>query len=154
MAFDNFCFLNFMDINIENFADINFTIVVTETLCFWHPVWSSKLWTFWNFFSEIYVSWSNCDTAFCIYKDIWKQSKTIIIVAVSINVITNYIFIIIPILYIMAELIELHELTLIAFPFPFDCKRSYGRTEIISTNLSSPRTQTHTQLFPALWDIL
>ena len=30
------------------------------------------------------------------------------------------------------------------FPFPFDCKSSYGRTKIISTNLSSPRTQTHT----------
>ena len=84
----------------------------------------------WYFFSEIYVSLSNCDMAFYIYKDIWKELKTIIIVAVSINVITNDNFIIISILYIIAELIELHELTLIAsFLFFFDCKSSYRRTK-------------------------
>ena len=154
MAFDKFWFLNFVDINIDNFADIKFAIAVTETLYFWHPVWPCRLWTFWFFFSEIYVSWSNCDISFCIYKDIWKQLKTIIIIAVSINIITNYIFIIISILYIIAELTELHELTVITFPFPFDCKSSNGRTKIIPLNLSPSRTQTHTQLFPALWDIL
>ena len=154
LAFDKFWFLNFVDINIENFADINFASAVTETLYFWHPVLSCRLWTFWYFFSEIYVSWSNCDISFCIYKNIWKQLKTIIIIAVSINVITCYIFIIISISYIIAELTELYELTLIAFPFPCDCKSSYGRNKIVQTNLSPPRTQTHTQLFPALWDIL
>ena len=34
LAFDKFGFLNFVDINIEGFADINFAIAVTETLYF------------------------------------------------------------------------------------------------------------------------
>ena len=43
-----------------------------------------------------------------------KLLKTIIIIALDINAVTNDIFIIISILYIIAELTELHELTLIA----------------------------------------
>ena len=61
----------------------------------------------------MYMALINCDIAFCIYNDIWKQSKSIIIIAVSVNVITNDIFIIISILYIINELTELHELTFI-----------------------------------------
>ena len=34
LVFDNFEFLNFVDINIEKFAGTNFTIAVTETLYF------------------------------------------------------------------------------------------------------------------------
>ena len=34
LAFDKFWVLNFVDINIENFPDINFAITVTETLYF------------------------------------------------------------------------------------------------------------------------
>ena len=114
LAFDKVWFLNFVDINIEIFAGVNFAIAVNETLYFWHLVLSCRLWYFWNFFSEIYVALINWDIAFCIYKDIWKQSKSIIIIAVSINVITNDIFIIISILYIINESTELHELTFIA----------------------------------------
>ena len=114
LAFDKVWFLNFVDINIEIFAGVNFAIAVNETLYFWHLVLSCRLWYFWNFFSEIYVALINWDIAFCIYKDIWKQSKSIIIIAVSINVITNDAFIIISILYIINELTELHELTFIA----------------------------------------
>ena len=99
LAFDKVWFLNFVDINIEIFAGVNFAIAVNETLYFWHPVLSCRLWYFWNFFSEIYVALINWDIAFCIYKDIWKQSKSII--AVNINVITNDIFIIISIFYII-----------------------------------------------------
>ena len=112
LAFDKVWFLNFVDINIEIFAGVNFAIAVNETLYFWHLVLSCRLWYFWNFFSEIYVALINWDIAFCIYKDIWKQSKSII--TVSINVITNDIFIIISISYIINELTELHQLTFIA----------------------------------------
>ena len=114
LTFNKVWVSNFVHINIEKFAGVNFVIAVTETLYFWHPVLSYRLWIFWNFFSEIYVVLINCDIAFCIYKDIWKQSKSIIIIAVSINVITNDAFIIISILYIINELTELHELTFIA----------------------------------------
>ena len=112
LVFNKVWFLNFVDINIEIFAGVNFAIAVNETLYFWHLVLSCRLWYFWNFFSEIYVALINWDIAFCIYKDIWKQSKSII--AVSINVITNDIFIIISISYIINELTELHQLAFIA----------------------------------------
>ena len=74
-------------------------------------------WTLWISILKnlLYVALINCDIAFRIYKDIWKQSKSIIIIAVSINVITNDIFIIISISYIINELTELHDLTFIAF---------------------------------------
>ena len=118
LTFDKVWFLSFVDINIKRFDGVDFAIAVTEILYFWHPVLSCRLWIFWNFFSEIYVALIICDIAFCIYKDIWKQSKSIIIIAVSINVITSGIFIIISILYIITELTELHELTFTA-PFLF-----------------------------------
>ena len=102
LAFDKVWFLSF----------VNFAIAVNETSYFWHLVLSCRLCTFWNFFSEIYVALINWDIAFCIYKDIWKQSKSI--TAVNMNVITNDIFIIISILYIINKLTELHELTFIA----------------------------------------
>ena len=91
----------------------------------------------------------NCNIAFYIYKDIWKQSISIVIIAVNINVITNYIFIVISILYIsISELTELHELTLhnlhtCIFPFPFDCKISYRKTKIIAIDLSTRTRTTH-----------
>ena len=92
MAFDNLWFLNFVNINIEKFAGINFEIAVTEILYFWHPVLSCRLWTFWYFFSEIYESLINCNIVFWqIYKDIWKQLKTIIVTVVSIIVTVIYI---------------------------------------------------------------
>ena len=50
----------------ERFAGINFAIAVTEALYFLHPVLSCRLWTFWYFFSELYVSLINCDIAFWI----------------------------------------------------------------------------------------
>ena len=114
MAFDNFWFLNFVNINIEKFAGINFEIAVTEILYFWHPVLSCRLWTFWYFFSEIYESLINCNIVFWqIYKDIWKQLKTIIVTVVSIIVTVIYISTIISILNIIAELTESNELTFI-----------------------------------------
>ena len=78
LAFDKVWFLNFVDINIEIFAGVNFAIAENETLHFRHLVLSCKLWNFWNFFSEIYVALINWDIVFCIYKDIWKQPKSII----------------------------------------------------------------------------
>ena len=114
LAFNKVWFLNFVDINIGKFAGVNFAIAVTETLYFWHQILSYRLWIFWNFFSEICVAFINCDIALYIYKDIWKQSKYIIIIAVSISVVTNDIFIIISISYIINELTELHDLTFIA----------------------------------------
>ena len=153
MVFDKILFLNFVDINIEIFAGVNIAITVTETLYFWHPVLSCRLWYFLNFFPETYVASINWEIAFCIYKDIWKQSKSII--AVNINVITNDIFIIISILYIINELTELHELAFIAsFLFFLIAKVHIGKLKIIPIDLFSPRTQTHMQLFQALWIIL
>ena len=70
LAFNKVWFLNFVDINIEIFAGVNFAIAVNATLYFWHRVLSSRLWTFWNSFSEFYVALINCDIDFCIYKDI------------------------------------------------------------------------------------
>ena len=66
LAFDKFGFFNFVDINFEKFAGTNFPMPVTETLYFWHIILSCKLWTFCRFFSEIYVSFINCDIVFCI----------------------------------------------------------------------------------------
>ena len=43
LAFNKVWFLNFLDINIEKFAVVNFAIAVTETLSFWHPVLSYRL---------------------------------------------------------------------------------------------------------------
>ena len=51
MTFDKTWFLNFVDISIEKFADINSAIAVTQT--------------FQYFFSEIYMYFINCDIAFC-----------------------------------------------------------------------------------------
>ena len=64
LAFDQVWFLNFVDINIEIFAGVNFATTVNETLYFWHPVLSCRFWTFWNFFSEIYVALINWDIVF------------------------------------------------------------------------------------------
>ena len=36
-AFDKFWFLNFVIVNIERFAGINFAVAVTETLYLLHP---------------------------------------------------------------------------------------------------------------------
>ena len=137
--------LNFLDINIEKFADVNFAIAVTKTLYFWHPVLSYRLWIFLNFFSEMYVALINCDIAFCIYKDIWKQSKSIIIIVVSINVITNDIFIILSILYIINELTELHELTFIAsFLFLLIAKVHTGKRKLFQFVSLLEHKHTHT----------
>ena len=64
LAFDKVWFLNFVDINIEIFAGVNFAIAVNETLYFWHTVLSCRLWYFWDFFSEIYVALINWDIVF------------------------------------------------------------------------------------------
>ena len=102
LAFDKFWFLNFVNINTEKFAGINFVIAVTEIL------------TFWYFYSEIYVSLIKWNIVFLqIYKDIWIQLKTIIIVAVSITFTVTDFFIIISILNIIAELTVSNKLTLI-----------------------------------------
>ena len=69
LAFDKFWFLSFVNISIEKFA-----IALTESLYFWHPVLSCILWTFWYFFSEIYMSLKNCVIVF-FFKFI-KTSET------------------------------------------------------------------------------
>ena len=77
----------------------------------------------------------NCNIAFYICKEI---------IAVSINVIANYIFIIISILYIINELTELRELTFIAsFPFLLIGKVSSIVVEIIRTVLFFYRDILH-----------
>ena len=71
--------MNSVDINVEKLAGVNLAVAATETLYFWHPVLSYRLWIFWNFFSERYVALINCDIAFCIYKDIstWLKLTTL-----------------------------------------------------------------------------
>ena len=119
---------------------------------FWHPVLSYRLWIFWNFFSEIYVALINCDITFYIYKDIWKQSKSIIIIAVSINVITNDIFIIISILYIINELPESHKLIFIAsFLFLLIAKVHIGKLK--SFQLISLLEHEHTHNCSKLYEL-
>ena len=100
-------------INIERFAGINVVNGLTEayffTSSFILQVVNISVLLFWNL---------------CVLDKLWhcflnvkghlKLIKFIIIIAADINVITNGIFIIISILYIMAELTELHELALIA----------------------------------------
>ena len=114
MTFHKFWILNFVNINIEKFPGINFVISITEFSYFWHLVLSCRLWTFWYFYSKIYVPLTNCNINFLqICKDIWKQLKTIIIVAVSIIVTEIDIFIVIFIWNIIAELTESSEFTLI-----------------------------------------
>ena len=63
LVFDKFRFLNFVTINVERFAGINFAIAVTETY-FLYQVLSFRLRKCWSFFSEIFVSLINCDIAF------------------------------------------------------------------------------------------
>ena len=125
--------MNFMIINIERFAGINFIIAVIL-----HPVLSCRLWIFWYCFSEIYASLISCDIAFWILN--------YIIIAVDIKIITNGIFIITSMLYIIAELTELHELTLIAsFLFLLIVTVHTGKLKWFQlTSLLSEHKYTHT----------
>ena len=142
-----------MIINIETFAGINFSIAVTETLYFLHPVLSCRLWIFWYFFSEIYVSLINrhyllnlkghlkiiknynhyCSWYQCYYK--WHFYHYFHIVHyLWINWIT----------WTYSHCI---------FPFPFDSKSSYRKTKIIPIDLSPPKTQTHARNCFQLYEI-
>ena len=63
-------------------------------------------------------------------------------IAFRINIITNDIFIIL-ILYIIAELTELHELTLSACFLCLLIAKVHMRKQIILVDFSPPKTQTH-----------
>ena len=62
---ERFWFMNFVDINPKKTVGINYANAVFETFYFWHQVLFCRMWTFWCFFSEIYISLINCKIAIC-----------------------------------------------------------------------------------------
>ena len=143
LTFNKFGFLNFVDINIEKFAGTSFTIAVTEALYFWHKVLSCKLWTFCCFFSEIYMSFINCDIVFFAFnKSFVKENENYIHYGCWYQCYCKWHFY--CHFHIVAELTWITWThTYCIFPFTFDCKTSYGKTKIIPIDLSPSRTQTH-----------
>ena len=133
-----------MDINIEKFSSICFTIAITETLCFWHPVLSCRLWTFWYYFSETHVPWINHGIAF------YKFISTLEIIKNYNHYLCYYYY------YYYHYYCHFHyhfhivyyrwinwitwNYTHCILPLPFYCKSSYGKTKIISVD---PPLKTH-----------
>ena len=136
-------FINFIIINIERFAGINFVIAVTETYFFTSSfilqIANILVLFFWNlcvldkirhyFFN---LKWhlkliENYNHCCCWYQCYYRWH-----------------FYHYSILYIIAELTELNELTLIAsFLFLLVVKVHTGKNRIIPINLSPLGTQTH-----------
>ena len=123
---------------IKNFSGINFTLEVIETLYFWYPVFSHRIWTFWYFFSENYVSLINYDITLRTFEYSWKFRKCNLIVYSSWITWTTWTYFI--------------------FPLTFDCKIRYANTKKIPTDHPFCKTQKHPHkhrhLFPDLWNIL
>ena len=110
--------MNFLNINIERFAGINVVMAVTKTLYFFTSsfilqVVNILVLLFWNLcvLDKLRHCFLNLKGHLKIIKNYNHYCSSI---DIKINPITNDIFIIISILYIIAELTELHELTLIA----------------------------------------
>ena len=136
-------FMNFMIINIERFAGINFVIAVTETyfftssfilqivnilvLFFWNLCVLDKMRHYFLNLKGHLKLIKNYNHYCCWYQCYYKWH-----------------FYHYSILYIIAELTELNELTLIAsFLFLLVVKVHTGKNRIIPINLSPLGTQTH-----------
>ena len=131
--------MNFMIINIERFADINFVIAVIFTSSFILQIVNILVLFFWNL---------------CVLD---KLRDCVLNLKGHLKLIKNYNhyccwyqcyykwhFYHYSILYIIAELTELNELTLIAsFLFLLVVKVHTGKNRIIPINLSPLGTQTH-----------
>ena len=135
--------MNFMIINLEKFAGINFVIAVTEThfftssfilqivnilvLFFWNFCVLDKMWHYFLNLKGHLKLIKNYNHYCCWYQCYYKWH-----------------FYHYSILYIIAELTELNELTLIAsFLFLLVVKVHTGKNRIIPINLSPLGTQTH-----------
>ena len=135
LAFDRFWFLNFVGINIKEFAGINFLIVVIETLFFFRWILDELVLPF-----LIYISLVN----------IWKQLKPIIVTAIIV-----FILIDISILHIQAELNELYEIThwFIFSSLSFEWKDTKGKNKITPIESPSPKTYQYKHACTQLLDI-
>ena len=142
--------MNYMIINIERFAGINFLIAVIFTSSFILQIVNILVLLFWNLcvldklrhcflnlkgHLKLIKNYNHyCCWYQCYYK--WHFYHYFHIVHYRwINWIT-------------------WTYTYCIFPFPFDCKSSYRKNKIIRTGLSSQNTNTRTQLLPALRNIL
>ena len=139
-------FYEFMIINIERFAGINFVIAVTETLYFFTSSFILQIVNilvllFWNLcvlnkLRHCFLNLKghlklikNCSHYCCWYKCNYKWHFYDYFHIAHYRW-TNWII-----------WTYIHCI----FPFPFDCKSSYRKNKIIPTDLSPLRTQTYAQ---------